>query len=63
MVNANELNSLTPEVFIKAYTTSERPVLEYCIQVWSPTMAMNMTKIKHVQRTATKLVLSLNLLP
>ncbi len=54
---------LTPEVFLKAYTALVRPVLEYCIQAWSPTTAGDMTKIENVQRMTTKLVPSLRLFP
>ncbi len=34
---------LTPELFLKVYTALVRPVLEYCIQAWSPTTAGDMT--------------------
>ncbi len=54
---------LTPEVFLKMYTALVRPVLEYCIQAWSPTTAGDMTQIENVQRMATKLVPSLRFFP
>ncbi len=47
---------LPPKVFMRAYTALVRPVLEYCIQVWSPTTLGDMAKIEYVPRMATKLV-------
>ncbi len=36
---------LTPTVFLRAYTALVRPVLEYCIQAWSPTTLGDMTNM------------------
>ncbi len=47
---------LTPTVFLRAYIALVRPVLEYCIQAWSPTTLGDMAKVENVQRMATKLV-------
>ncbi len=51
------------KVFPRANTALVRPMLEYCIQVWSPTTLGDMAKIDNVQRMATKLVPAIRMLP
>ncbi len=50
-------------MFLRAYTALVRPVLEYCIQAWSPPTLGDMAKIENVQRLATKLVPALRAFP
>ncbi len=44
---------LPTKVFLRAYTALVLPVLEYYIQVWSPTTLGDMAKIENDQRMAT----------
>ena len=42
-------------IFMKrAYTTYVRPVLEYCTQIWSPTLIKYIDLIENVQRSFTR---------
>ncbi len=54
---------LPTKVFLRAYTALVRPVLEYCIQVWTPTTLGDMAKIEDVQRMAIKLVPVIRMFP
>ncbi len=54
---------LPTKVVLRAYTALVVPVLEYCIQVWSPTTLGNMAKFDNVQRMATKLVPAIRMFP
>ena len=38
----------------RAYTTYVRPVLEYCTQIWSPTLIKYIDLIENVQRSFTR---------
>jgi len=41
-------------ILLKAFTTSERPLLECATPVWSPYTVTNITKIESLQRSFTK---------
>ena len=56
-------NNLDKEVFMNLYPVLVRPLLEYCVQVWSPYKQKYINIIERVQRRATKLVPSLRNLP
>ena len=43
-------------MFLNIYTAQVRPLLEYCVQVWSPHKRKYIQLIERVQRRATKLV-------
>ena len=43
-------------MFLNIYTAQVRPLLEYCVQVWSPHKRTYIKLIEGVQRRATKLV-------
>ena len=47
---------LNKKMFLNLYTSLIRPLLEYCVQVWSPHLRKNVKLIEGVQRRATKLV-------
>ena len=48
--------SLNKTMFLNLYTALIRPLLEYCVQVWSLHLRKQINLIKGVQRRATKLV-------
>ena len=54
---------LDQEVFMNLYPVLVRPLLEYCVQVWSPYKRKHINLIERVQRRATKLVPALRDLP
>ena len=47
---------LDKEIFLYLYPVLVRPLLEYCVQVWSPYKQKYIDLIEGVQRRATKLV-------
>ena len=47
---------LDKEIFLNLYPVLVRPLLEYCVQVWSPYKQMHIDLIEGVQIRATKLV-------
>ena len=47
---------LDKEIFMNLYPVLVRPLLEYCVQVWSPYKRKYINLIEGVQRRATKLV-------
>ena len=47
---------LDKEIFLYLYPVLVRPLLEYCVQVWSPYKQMYIDLIERVQKRATKLV-------
>ena len=56
-------NCLDEKIFMNLYPVLVRPLLEYCVQVWSPYKQKYIDMIERVQRRATKLVPSLRNLP
>ena len=44
------------EIFMNLYPVLVRPLLEYCVQVWSPHKQKHIDTIEKVQRRATKMV-------
>ena len=51
------------KMFLNIYTTLIRPLIEYCVQVWSPYKIGYIRLLEGVQRRATKLVPNLKNLP
>ena len=47
---------LNKKMFLNLYTALIRPLLEYCVQVWSPHLRKYIKLIEGVQRRATRLV-------
>ena len=47
---------LDKEIFLNLYTVLVRPLLEYCVQVWSPYKQMYINQLEKVQDRATRLV-------
>ena len=47
---------LDKEIFLNLYPVLVRPLLEYCVQVWSPYKQMHIDLIEGVQKRATRLV-------
>ena len=47
---------MNKEMFLNIYTALVRPLLEYCVQVWSPHQRKHVNLIEGVQRRATRLV-------
>ena len=51
------------EVITKLYCAYVRPLLEYCVQAWSPTYEKDCWLLERVQKRATKMVTCLRSLP
>ena len=47
---------LDKEMFMNLYPVLVRPLIEYCVQVWSPHMQKHIDLLEGVQKRATKLV-------
>ena len=47
---------LDKDIFLNLYTVLVRPLLEYCVQVWSPYKQMYINQLEKVQDRATRLV-------
>ena len=47
---------LNIQMFLNKYTALVRPLLEYCVQVWSPYKIGQIKLLERVQRRATRLV-------
>ena len=47
---------LDKEIFMNLYPVLVRPLLEYCVQVWTPYKRKYVNLLEGVQRRATKLV-------
>ena len=54
---------LDTEMFMNLYPVLIRPLLEYCVQVWSPHKQGDIDLIERVQRRATKIIPALKHLP
>ena len=54
---------LNKKMFLNLYTALVRPLLEYCVQVWSPHLRKHIKLIEGVQRRATRMVPELRELP
>ena len=54
---------LNKKMFLNLYKSLIRPLLEYCVQVWSPHLNKYIKLIEGVQRRATRLVPELKELP
>ena len=54
---------LNKKMFLNLYMALVRPLLEYCVQVWSPHLRKYIKLIEGVQRRATRLVPELRDLP
>ena len=54
---------LDKEMFMNLYPVLIRPLLEYCVQVWSPHKQGDIDLIERVQRRATKIIPALKHLP
>ena len=50
-----------PPVFSRLYTTLVRPILEYCVPVWTPHLKMDIEQLEKVQRRVSKCALGLNI--
>ena len=50
---------LDKDMFMNLYPVLVRPLLEYCVQVWSPNKQKHIDLLEGVQRRATKAVLGL----
>ena len=48
--------SIDEDMFKNLYNTLIRPLLEYCVQAWSPHLRKDIDLLENVQRRATKLV-------
>ena len=46
--------SRDPKLLTRAYTTYVRPILEYCSQVWSPSLLKDINALERVQRYFTE---------
>jgi len=55
MVRRN-FRRLDKEDFMLIYTMYIRPLMEYCVQAWSPYLKKDIECLKKVQSSATKMV-------
>ena len=55
--------NISKELFIFLYRTYVRPHLEYCVPIWSPSLAKDIDALEKVQKRATKMVRGLGNLP
>jgi len=53
--------SRDPLILIRAFNVYDRPIVEYCSLVWSPTAVRQINKIESVQRWFTKQIKSLSI--
>ena len=47
---------LNKDMFLNLFKTLVRPLLEYCVQAWSPHYIRDITLLENVQRRATRMV-------
>ena len=48
--------NIDEDMFTNLYNTLIRPLIEYCVQAWSPYTQKDIIRLENVQRRATKLV-------
>ena len=58
-----EFFNTSKELFVFLYTTYVWPHLEYCVPIWSPSLAKDIDALEKVQKRATKMVRGLGNLP
>jgi hypothetical protein len=49
-------SNIDKRTLLPLYKSLVRPLLEYCVSIWSPTLQMHIKEIEKVQRRATKLI-------
>jgi len=55
--------NISKELFVFLYRTYVWPHLEYCVSIWSPSLAKDINALEKVQKRATKMVRGLGNLP
>ena len=55
--------NISKELFIFLYRIYVRPHLEYCVPIWSPSLAKDIDALEKVQRRPTKMIRGLGNLP